>query len=382
MLSEHKGRVLFANTLRGVAALSVLISHYFGVFWLARASTADFINAPLLAAETTSTPTYVTLLHHFIFFNWGAYGVALFFLISGFVIPFSLLRHDIKTFIINRFFRIVPTYLAGFTLTIVAIFLSGIYFDKPFPYHAMQIFIHYIPGLRDLLHSKSIDGIVWTLEMEIKFYIIAIFAARLLRNGSLKIFFIPLLLVGSALLVTSSLATTVSDTYALSHLQYGYFFVAHTLIFMFIGVIFHYAFRKLIHPMTAALLILLLFFIFTLKPSGIAFENIAQQEISYAAALSTFAFAFHYQALFRGNRLFNFLANISYPLYVIHGITGYVLLRILLDQGCNASLALLLTTTLALTIAFVLHRYIERPSQQLGRHLAETDSIKTTIIGV
>jgi superfamily II DNA helicase RecQ len=52
-------RVEFANTLRGFAAIAVLISHYFGVFWLDRASASSLANAPELSTESHGVPAYV-----------------------------------------------------------------------------------------------------------------------------------------------------------------------------------------------------------------------------------------------------------------------------------------------------------------------------------
>ena len=87
---QGNSRIDFANTLRGFAALAVVISHYYGVFWSSRAAVEAITNAPALPLETHAIPGYISWLHIFPIFNWGAYGVALFFIISGFVIPFSL----------------------------------------------------------------------------------------------------------------------------------------------------------------------------------------------------------------------------------------------------------------------------------------------------
>jgi peptidoglycan/LPS O-acetylase OafA/YrhL len=83
-------KVDFANTLRGFAALSVLVSHYYGLFWQNRAAVSGFTTAPTLAVDMYATPHWISWLNAIPIFNWGSYGVALFFIISGFVIPFSL----------------------------------------------------------------------------------------------------------------------------------------------------------------------------------------------------------------------------------------------------------------------------------------------------
>ncbi len=44
--------------------------------------------------------------------------------------------------------------------------------------------------------------------------------------------------------------------------------------------------------------------------------------LNYGAALITFVFAYAYPRFFRANPVFNFLADISYPLYVVHGVAG------------------------------------------------------------
>lgn len=57
-----QGRVEFVNTLRGMAALSVLIAHYFGVFWAAPDTVSAYTNAPPAAV---TLPTYLAWLHIF-----------------------------------------------------------------------------------------------------------------------------------------------------------------------------------------------------------------------------------------------------------------------------------------------------------------------------
>ncbi|MCQ4062259.1 acyltransferase, partial [Klebsiella pneumoniae] len=61
-----------------------------------------------------SMPVYLGWLHRLPQFNWGAFGVALFFLISGFVIPFSFVKATWLSFLVGRFFRIFPLYAVGF----------------------------------------------------------------------------------------------------------------------------------------------------------------------------------------------------------------------------------------------------------------------------
>lgn len=77
---QGNSRIDFANTLRGFAALAVVIAHYYGVFWTSRAAVESITNAPVLSMETHPIPRYISWLHAFPIFGWGPYGVALFLL--------------------------------------------------------------------------------------------------------------------------------------------------------------------------------------------------------------------------------------------------------------------------------------------------------------
>lgn len=378
MQNNISGRIEFANTLRGFAALSVLISHYFGVFWLAREAVSGLTNAPSLPLETHPIPRYVEWINHFILFNWGAYGVALFFLISGFVIPFSIIKLDWKKFVINRFFRIMPTYVVGFSITLIAIFLCGIYFRNQFPYHAKEVIIHYLPGLHDIFHYTSIDGIIWTLEIEIKFYVICALAAHLFQSGNCKVFLIPAFLGISGILLNPKLTALASQSPSLLfNLLYVYILVSPYIVFMFIGVVFNYVFRKIIEPEKAIFFITLFLILSALIAKSGIFIYSLKYAWSYGFALLTFAFAFANQQLFQSNRIVNFMSDISYPLYVIHGVAGYSLLRILLDMGLKPWVSLLITTFIAVLLAFLLHKLIELPSQKLGKRLIHRARIRS-----
>jgi len=89
--------------------------------------------------------------------------------------------------LVGRFFRIVPLYMVGFTISLAAIGATTLYFVRSWPFSPSSVAIHYVPGLRDILWSRNIDGIVWTLEIEMKFYVIcALFAVWYLRWAILR----------------------------------------------------------------------------------------------------------------------------------------------------------------------------------------------------
>jgi peptidoglycan/LPS O-acetylase OafA/YrhL len=362
MINQHK--VSFANTLRGIAAISVLISHYLGVFWLKRDVVAQFTNANVLQSSVNS-PSIVAFVNFTDdVFNFGAFGVALFFLISGFVIPFSLNKLQTKEFIINRIFRIYPTYMVGFSLTLLIIFLSGKFYQHAFPYHLQEILPHFVPGFHDIYNTK-IDGVIWTLDIEVKFYLICAVFVNLFKSKTLKVFFIPITLgILSSFIIAFFHHYQITNGRIFTYAQAN-IFIAQYIIYMFIGTVFYYNHTKRLKAKPAFTLIIALFilhaFIIKISPYGFSIG-------SYGCALSLFAFAYICPKFFQGNRVLNFFADISYPLYIIHGVSGYILLRILLDCGVQVYCALFITTMTALSFAYILHQLIERPSQALSRY--------------
>lgn len=373
-------KIEFANTLRGFAALFVVLSHYLSTFWYKRDSVAHLIHAPLLSSETHATPMYVVWLNLFPLFDWGAYGVGLFFIISGFVIPFSLQRTNSLGFCVNRLFRIIPTYVIGFSITLLALFLCGKYFLSVWPYSFQEILIHYIPGVRDILGSRNIDIIIWTLEVEMKFYLIVALSITWFRNNSLKVFLIPMVLF----LMTCYMSHMIPE-WAIKNLSAFiraeiYMMASPYIIFMFIGVAFHYLYCYKITPDRGYLLIGILFVMFCIAWwTGPYSENLILAW-SYAFALLTFMFAYIFPHFFKANPIVNFLADISYPLYIVHSIAGYIFLRVMLDMNFKIWTALALVFIGSLLLSWFLHVFIERPIQKLGRKYAtkrNTNSLKT-----
>ena len=367
---EPSARVEFANSLRGLAALSVLISHYLGVFWLKREIAADLANAPILPADEFPLPLYVRLLHSIDAFDWGSFGVGLFFLISGFVIPFSLQRYDWKAFAVGRFFRLYPTYAVGLTLSIAAICLSGLYFGREFPYSASEVALHYLLGARDLASSKSIDGIIWTLEIEVHFYLLCALAASWLRRGSALLVLLPLAVLAGSLLLSRHMPSWSVNHASAFRLGYVATFNGQFLIYMFIGVAFNLRHRGVLRSDMLPFVVAGLFGFFAATWYYSVHRYFFDQIWSYGAALALFCTAAGLSDRWPRNRLLSFSADISYPLYVVHGVAGYVALRILLDLGVQAWLSIALVTTAATALAWAVHVWIEAPTHRFGQKLA------------
>src|SRR5262249_47423470 len=71
---------------------------------------------------------------------------------------------------------------------------------------------------------------------------------------------------------------------------------------------------------------------------------------------------------------FSALADISYPLFVAHGILGYSIIAAMLVAGFGAWSALAVAITVAMSLAVILHVTVESPSRVLGKSLAQKQS--------
>lgn len=361
-------RIEFANTLRGLAALVVMFGHYCIVFWQYRDVASGLVNTTPLPAEIR-TPAYLLALNAFEPFSFGLFGVGLFFLISGFVIPFSFERTDWRGFVIGRVLRIYPTYWAGLTVSIIVMLGMGAMSGRPFPYTGGIVALNYLPGLRDVAGVPGIDGIIWTLDIEIKFYLVCALAAALLRAGRLSIFLIPIALSIPAVLA----GPTMEAMLKAGSPSYGYLSTYCTSVlfldFMFIGVAFNFVYRRLLKPELFLLTITGLFctmcvvwWITSTLPTKLLW--------TYGAALLTFAAAFAYPAVFKSRPLTDFCASISYPLYVVHGVLGYAVLRVTAEVGVPAWLTIVIGFACSIAVASAIHFAVESPSHQAGRRLA------------
>lgn len=88
---------------------------------------------------------------------------------------------------------------------------------------------------------------------------------------------------------------------------------------------------------------------------------------TYAFALLFFCFAFTFRGVFKSNRIFDFFADISYPVYIIHGVAGYAALRVLLELGVRFWVSFLIVSAGCLLLSWLLHKLVEQPSQKIAK---------------
>ena len=307
-------------------------------------------------------------------FNLGSFGVALFFLISGFVIPYALMRQSRAGLSwLARALRLWPTYAVGLACTIGWLSLITWSFGVAFPLRWGDIATHFALGLRDLSATPSIDGVVWTLEVEVRFYLV-VPADRPScsgeawpgRSGG------PLVAIVAVVAIVDhwgGLVASQSLTWARARGVIG--LDGAMMAFMLVGVACHLLVRGTTGRGTATAWAVAAYGAFLwllwLDPAAGPFEPAA---VSYAVAVLVFTVTMATRDRIASRGILAKLADISYPLYVLHAVPGYAIMRLALARGLGPWACVSIAWGWAVVAATVVHVWVEQPTHRWGRALA------------
>ncbi len=350
-------KIIWANSLRGIAVISVLFAHFVVAFFYNQGAASGLARMKPIEFSEHELPKFIQFIAA-IPINFGSFGVALFFLLSGYVIAISLHRYTRKGFAINRLFRIIPTYAFGYFLTCLLVYaLSDPFKELIYP----DVFFGLVPGMAQMF-GKSVPGmgIEWTIMVECIFYLICILLFS--RLSSLNtIILLALSLLGVGLCLARVDLDPKYSGWAILILTACPF-----LPIILIGVVI-----KNFKGVSRILSILLLSVVNIIL---IKFSNIFVVDNKYILsiyyAILFFIIVKKLLSNYGDGKGLRFLANISYPLYIIHPVLGYCLLSFLVQRGFLPAGALILTTIVIFVLAWLVHIAIENPSHSLGRKLA------------
>jgi len=134
-------------------------------------------------------------------FNQGGTGVTFFFVLSGFLITYLLLKEDfqtknisIRSFYLRRVLRIWPLYflLVLIGIVIVPILLSFINFNYQMPYTFSQTifyFIFFMPFVVNILFGHHLLEPLWSIGVEELFYLIWAPLVKFIKKNILILIF-------------------------------------------------------------------------------------------------------------------------------------------------------------------------------------------------
>ncbi|MDO6416159.1 acyltransferase [Sphingomonas sp. BIUV-7] len=334
---DDSQRYEFVDALRLVAASSVLIQHIF-----------EKSRYHILNSITNLSP--------------GVFGVVLFFLVSGLVMPISVKGGlDIANFSIRRVFRIYPALIAAFILwAIVQVVARD---PRSAFWHAtLSDWLANLLLINDFFGRPAFLGVTWTLILEFAWY--ALFAFGWRKFGSRS---------GSVLTSTAALASAGSIILSLA--------VGHRMPMGRIGMIYaatigFQSFRWLSREIRTSTFVRDVFVFLSIMAVGnaVAFGHFHHPTITFAQSFWPWLFA---PALFltilhpalRTTRIFENkgvarFGAISLSIYLLHPIAMAICLRIA-PEFVN------IVATLGLTIAmaWASFRWIEQPGIAFGRRV-------------
>lgn len=316
------------DALRGIAALAVVLFHY--------------------------TTRYDVIYGHsdsLIFrFPMGHYGVQLFFMISGFVIFMTLEKMSRgMDFIVSRFSRLYPAYWTAVLLTFAVVTFAAL----PGRQVGFNTALVNLSMLQTFAHVPLVDGVYWTLAVELCFYAImfVLFKAKLLhRIESVAIVWL-LLMISTAVAEQYLDLSIVGPVKVFLIMGFANLFIA--------GIMFYKIMKGEASALRYAIVILCL---------------IAQRFVSDWEA--TLIVAFFFVVLFavvRGwlrfivRKPLIFLGTLTYTLYLVHQNIGYVIIRALAKHSLNSNLSVMIAISASLSLASAITFLIEKPALNLIR---------------
>jgi peptidoglycan/LPS O-acetylase OafA/YrhL len=322
--------------LRGFAAISVALYHF----------TFQF--------EKSVGPHKDKIFYHM---NNGQLGVNLFFIISGFVIIMTLENvGNIRQFSVSRFARIYPAYIAAMSITILANFISG---ENLVPQGPENLLLNFTM-LSAVLKYEPIDGSYWTLSYELTFYILISVAYYKFKFGKIEyvcliwMSFLPILIFFNLFTEENHkniLAVSMSC-------EWSYLFVIGMMIWKI-------ASRRQTGLTYATLALAVLASPFAAHYGGVhEFSDVKIMIVTIIFAIAVYLFGKNeFKSVIW--RPLVFLGNISYSLYLVHQVVGYVVIKNLEASGIGSNLAILCTLALVVLIASALRHAVELPMQRL-----------------
>jgi len=335
-------------------------------------NSIQYLRAIGAAAVVVSHAANSLLGHtsHLINLDYGAYGVDIFFVVSGFVMFYTTFETGISpsTFMIKRLIRIFPLYFMLSTAMLVLVVLSPASFNQESPDIAAYLeSIFFIPHWNPRLHNlEPILGQGWTLNYEMFFYLL--FAASLFIRHRLNGFAV---LPAIAVLVVFGLLHPIENPPFITY--------TNTLMLEFcFGIVIAAAFiipAKVNLRWPAALMVLFgaaSVYLFAFHADAHASEVARPLFVGLPCALCVTALVAVERRGWLPNLAFlALLGDASYSLYLVHGfVLGFArrLWQQLVAYDSVLSHALFITANLVLSVvaALLIYRHLER---KVGRSL-------------
>lgn len=304
------------NTLRFIAAISVVIHH----------------------AESMKLKNGIGSLGSLSFLYNGHNAVTFFFVLSGFLITYLLLKErrqtksiNVKKFYLKRVLRILPLYYLLIIIgTILIPFLIDCFIlDYKIPYSLNQVWIYFVlfmPGLVTFFYGHHLLEPLWSIGVEEMFYLIWAPLFRFMQKNVLILLLLVIAIKSILLLIpflieTSSLYRNIVNTYCFEAMAVGG--LGSYFVFNLKSDISKSLYKKYVQYLIYSILL-----IFLLFNSNI--DNVVWRTVFSTPIISQLLIDFLFVYLIIGtslaknsilkleNKTFSYLGEISYGIYMYH----------------------------------------------------------------
>lgn len=318
-------RLSYLDIARFLACLSVVFYHYFFL-------------APVLGYSKI----YVEE------FKYGFLGVQFFFMISGYVITLSVSNKTFQKFILLRAIRLYPAYwISMFFSLAICVYLSFIELNL------IQFFLN-LTMFQGFIGVQHIDGVYWTLTVELVFYFWMAFliATKSIKN-ILNIFIVWNMI--AFLDIFLSINSKIRVVFLFDYISY-----------FTIGLCFYYFHKSQSLDYKLGLLFLISIFMGgyrTFEKSSVVFSGLNTNYNVFIVLAIYSSFIIYFKFKDRVNlivssktiliKVVTYLGMITYPLYLLHQNIGYAIFNKYTDE-INNTLLMMYTIFFVMVLSVVL----------------------------
>lgn len=329
-------RLIGLDGLRGLAALAVVVFHYSAYYQVV------FGQDPIPWFD----------------FHVGEMGVDLFFMISGFVILLTAERTpSVSEFAASRTARLWPTFALCCLLTTLVTLL--------FPVREASINLWTFLGNLTLhpqfLRVDLIDGVYWSLLVEVQFYLII---ASIIQLGARK--HIVSIITGLTILfVTYQLLLLIFEKNNFAHYYLG--ILRHLPIFL-AGIYCYrfYQLRKVYYLVGVALCSLAIFSSHWMRSYSF---DLLSHFIGFWVCTALLFLALFNSRSFLQSKFLLFFGRISYPLYLLHLGIGFTIIYYLSLESVDLLLAVGVAFIVSVSAATLVTYYFDEPLRKPFRDI-------------
>jgi peptidoglycan/LPS O-acetylase OafA/YrhL len=347
--------------LRAIAALMVVYDHLFAIMPLQSFGASAF---PVSLIQTAiNTPLGIIQ-------DFGWIGVAIFFIVSGFIISHVSMRETQTEFLIKRILRIYPPLILAILVTCATTLIT-----------TSQTF-----SLWEILSAFTLTnywtypqiiilGVAWTLAIEIIFYAFTFVLLPILKKNPCAAIVIQIAIIFSIYAVRGNFGN-------------GFFLFsacAAYLPYLIVGQATYFLYSKTISTRVFFILLLLLYAT-ALAGTQLIHTAFLPTNNSYLINFSYAYFIFVTLLIFKDKlRIPAFvqrLADSSYSIYLLHGTIGGTTIALIAKYTNNHStttifLTSLVAAALSILAAWTFFQLVEKPSIKAARSLCRRINTRT-----